>query len=129
MSLVERRIRSGINFKTPLRKSPRGAFEMNEITVDAVSDNIKNLLMTNFGERVIHYDLGAHLRPLIFENRGEDLRQKMSDSITSAVEKWLPFVTLSEITIEDSVGNASLRDNEVLIKLKFVITQTGLEGS
>ena len=127
--MIERKIKSGINFKTPFKKSTRGGFEMNEVTVDAVADDIKNLLKTNFGERLIHYDMGANLRGLIFENKGEDLKQKVSDSIISAVERWLPFVTLSKIDVFDSVSNQSLGDNEILVQLSFFVVSSGLEGS
>src|SRR3972149_3035187 len=127
MSLIERKIKSGINFKTPFRKSTRGGFQMNEVTVDAVADDIKNLLKTNFGERLVHYDFGANLRSIIFENRGDDLKQKITDSITSAVEKWLPFVTISNIAIDDSNTNQSLGDNEVLINLTFFMASSNLQ--
>ena len=129
MAFTEQKIKSGINFKTPFKKSTHGGFVMNDITVDAVADDIKNLLKTNFGERLIHYDMGANLRGLIFENKGEDLKQKISDSIVSAVEKWLPFVTLSKIEVFDSVSNQSLGDNEVLVQLSFFVVSSGLESS
>ena len=129
MSLIERKIKSGINFKTPFKKSTRGGFEMNETSTEAIADDIRNLLKTNFGERLIHWDMGANLRGLIFENKGEDLKQKISDSIVSAVEKWLPFVTLSKIEVFDSVSNQSLGDNEVLVQLSFLVVSSGLEGA
>ncbi len=57
-----------IGIKTPLQISDG---ENTEILVtydnlaDTVNDNLRNLLLTNWGERVGLYDFGANLRPLM----------------------------------------------------------------
>ena len=62
------KIRS-INVMFPMKKSSSGAFQTNITTFDAVRDDLKILLLTNHGERPIHYDFGANLRSAIFEQR------------------------------------------------------------
>ena len=112
---------TSINIKWPLEKSSRGAFAVNEDTLEAVQDDLRILLITNHGERPIQIDFGANLRQLIFEFQGEELRQRMTDNIVAAIEKWMPFLRLIDIEIEDSTVNAGLRDNEVRLKVEFSV--------
>jgi phage baseplate assembly protein W len=58
-----------INLKFPLRRSSAGAFETNVTTIAAVTDDLKILILTNFGERPMQYDFGANLRSVVFEQR------------------------------------------------------------
>ena len=50
-----------INFKWPLTSFRRGLFEGNRDTKAAVREDIKTLLMTAKGERVMHKELGTSL--------------------------------------------------------------------
>lgn len=116
-----------INFKYPLQYASEGAFACNTATIDAIADDLKVLLKTNWGERVIYYDFGANLRALIFSHT-TDLKQRVTDSITSAVEKWMPYVTVENIDLVLNEQDATLNDNQARILVDFGIGQTGLTG-
>jgi len=110
-----------INLAWPLQKSNRGAFLTNESTLDAISDDIRLLLITNHGERPIHFDYGANLRQVIFELQGADLRQVAADLINDAVDKWLPFVNLVRVDVFDSTTDSTLRKQEISIEIEFSV--------
>lgn len=110
-----------INLQYPMRKSPEGAFATNSSTLDAVADNLKILILTNYGERPIHYDFGANLREVIFEMQGDDLRQSVKDHIVSAVERWMPFVNVLDVVVQDETTTPTLRPNEVHVKIEFSV--------
>lgn len=116
-----------INLKLPLRKSSKGAFASNTNTVDAIKDDLKMLILTNHGERVIHGDYGANLRKVIFDNIGPMLLQSVQDSIVVAVEKWLPFVILNSVIVTDSTTDSTLRENEVHVEIAFSVG-SGING-
>lgn len=72
-----------------------GLFAMYTDIKDVVADNFRNLLLTNHGERLVHYDLGANLRPLVAEfSSKEDFDGEAMIRINTAVAKWMPFMTL-----------------------------------
>jgi phage baseplate assembly protein W len=104
-----------------MRKSSKGAFDTNEDTLSAVADDLKILILTNHGERPIHYDFGANLRSVIFEFQGEDLRIAVQDLIRAAVDKWMPFVNLLNIGVEDSTTTTTLRNNEIHVTIEFSV--------
>ena len=110
-----------INIKWPLRRGRQGAFEVNDDTFDAILDDLKLLILTNHGERPVHFNFGANLRPLIFEFRGEELRHMINDSIVSAIEEWMPFVNVVNLTVTDETTDSTLGPNQIHLKLEFSV--------
>ena len=115
-----------INLRFPLRPGSAGAFATNASTIDAVVDDLRILLLSNHGERPIHGDFGANLRSIIFEP-GPAVLQKAEDLVLSAIEKWMPFVQVTNIVVGDSTTDATLPPNQLSIKLNFTVGQ--IEGS
>jgi phage baseplate assembly protein W len=105
----------------PLRRGPRGGFAVNDDTLDAVEDDLRMLLITNYGERVIHFDFGADLRRVIFEFQGDELNQIIKDKIINAVSKWMPFLNVINVKVEDSTTNTTIRQNEVVVEIRFTV--------
>lgn len=62
---------------------------------DQITDNLRNLILTNHGERLAFYDFGANLRPLLtdFSNKDSFDSEAMT-RIKKAVTKFMPFVEL-----------------------------------
>jgi phage baseplate assembly protein W len=87
-----------IGIKTPLAIGNDGnIFAVNYKLSDQMHDNLRNLLLTNWGERLGLYDYGANLRPLTTELVSQDdFDAAAIERIASAVSKWMPFVNLDE---------------------------------
>lgn len=86
-----------IGIKTPMvfGGNGEGLLSMHTNIQDVVHDNLRNLLLTNHGERLVHYDLGANLRPLVADfSSKEDFDGEAMIRINTTVAKWMPFVTL-----------------------------------
>ena len=110
-----------IGFKTPLRlgNNSEGIFAMNTDLRLQIADNLRNLLLTNHGERLMFGDLGANLRPLVFEavNAGFDFEDEAVVRIKDAVEKYMPFINLSTFKT-----NIEQHENIHTGKVKVTIT-------
>lgn len=119
----------GLNIAFPLRTGLAGAFETNKTTIDAIKDDLRILLLTNHGERLIYGDFGANLRGLLFENMSADFDTKIQDSVLLAVEKWMPFVTVKNIEVKTGQTDLSLGSNETKIKIFFSVNNSNLEDS
>jgi phage baseplate assembly protein W len=85
-----------IGIKTPLRLGgENGLLVMNYDLIDQFSDNLRNLLLTNWGERVGQYFFGANLRPLTSEFVSQDNFDAAAVvRIKNAVATWMPFIDL-----------------------------------
>ena len=85
-----------IGIVTPLQlgKGNDGLFLMHKKLLDQTSDNLRNLINTDHGERVGLYDFGANLGPLTFNFGNEDVDSKAISQISVAVSKYMPYVDL-----------------------------------
>jgi phage baseplate assembly protein W len=92
-----------IGIRTPLRFGNTSLFEMNTDLFDQIRDNLRNLILTNHGERLVHFDFGANLVELSTERTSlEEYDSEVATRIAAAVSKWMPFVSLNELVPLDS---------------------------
>lgn len=118
-----------IGVKTPVRidTSGRTLFEMNYNLGDQIADNLRNLLQTNWGERLALYNYGANLVPLCFDySNKEDFDNEAIVRINSAITKWMPFVTplFYDSTVESNEELGSIA--KVKILLIYSVQQAGI---
>lgn len=96
-----------IGILTPLSLGNNEILTMSYSLADQVHDNLRNLLLTNWGERVCLYDFGGNLRPLMTELvSNDDFDTEAVNRIKSAVGRWMPFIDL-----EDFVSDTVRTDN------------------
>ena len=80
--------------------TPDGYFTSTKTTIDAVKNDIKLLLMTQKGERLMQPNLGMDIRKFLFEQITEDITIQIENDIVDTFSTWLPFVELREINID-----------------------------
>jgi phage baseplate assembly protein W len=83
-----------VGIKTPLSLGDREVFTTNNNLAEQVNDNVRNLILTNWGERLGFYDMGANLRELTMEMTSDEFDREAMLRIKRAVSKWMPFVEL-----------------------------------
>ena len=116
----------GINLKFPLRSYRQGFFEMNNTTNAAIKENIKTLLLTVKGERVVQPNIGTNI-PTLMGKRFEpmkprEMEAKIGAEITTALEIWMPEVTMTSINIytQDTVPfGTALNPNDILVRMEY----------
>lgn len=91
-----------IGIKTPVAlglNGTDGLLVMNTDLGDQISDNLRNLILTNFGERLGFYDFGANLRPLMTDLVSlDDFDSEAISRIRNAIQRWMPYVDPQEFT-------------------------------
>jgi phage baseplate assembly protein W len=108
----------GIGITFPLRIGDI-AFEQSYKTIDQVKTNIKSLLLTRQQERVMQPLLGSGLSLLVFDFNDEELASKIEDTINESIQRWLPFVNVDSVDVEQT---DVLKDqNRVNVSLKFTV--------
>ena len=92
-----------IGIKTPMSLSGNGnPYQMHTSVDDQVKDNLRNMILTNWGERLGLYDYGANLRDVLADySTNADLETSIMQSILRTVEKYMPFVTLDTFSMEN----------------------------
>ena len=112
----------GIDY--PFHKSDgvEGWFKSTETTIEAVKNNIKLLLLTTRGERLMQPTLGLNLRRFLFEQFTDESRITIENEIVDTFRTFLPFVEIKDLVIgmneTDAVGK-----NKLTISVLFNITR------
>ena len=114
-----------IGIDLPIRRGDDkdGFFATTSTTIEAVKNNIRNLLQTNEGERFFQPNLGLNLRRLLFEHIKEENLIGIQDAILDKFELWLPFVEVRNIEVLSSDDTTDIGVNEIRVKILFNIKQ------
>jgi len=115
-----------IGIDLPFRMSENqgnGYFESTESTFEAVSNNIKSLLLTQKGERIMQPSLGLNLRKYLFEQINDDTMILIENDIYDAIKFWLPFVEISDIKLQFG-EESDIGRNSIEIDVKFSINRS-----
>ena len=120
-----------IGIDLPFRRSDgkEGYFASTTTTIEAVKNNIKNLVQTNKGERFMQPELGLNLRSYMFEQVTDETIINIQNDIVDTFKVWLPFVEIQDIQVSANETDAVGR-NKLLINIIFNITKdpTSLES-
>lgn len=111
----------GVVFPFSLATGSLGYVASSDDVVTALISNVKSLLTTNWGERVMQPDLGCNLREFLFEPLTQALRAPIADRIRSQLKRWLPFLELKSLTLKFSADDLSVPNNGMLISMEIFI--------
>ena len=109
-----------IGIDLPFRKSngSEGWFASTTTTIEAVKNNIKNLLSTHKGERYMQPNMGLNLRKFLFEQFTDELRLQIENDILDTFNFWLPFVQVKDLQIKMSSPSDSVNTNKMILNYK-----------
>jgi len=109
-----------VGIKTPLQLgNGTNIYKMHYSLQDQIKDNLRNLVLTNNGERLGRPNFGANLLEMSLELGSEDADQKAMVRIKDAVAKFLPFVQLVGFATE-----VDHFDNKEVAKVDIFLTYT-----
>ena len=114
-----------IGIDLPIRRGDDldGFFATTSTTIEAVKNNIRNLLQTEEGERFFQPNLGIGLRRLLFENMTDETLIGVQDLILDKLEFWLPFIEIRDIQVLSRDDTTDIGMNEIRVKILFNIKQ------
>ena len=114
--------------KTPLQMGENSIFAMHYDLADQVHDNLRNLLLTNWGERVGFYYFGANLRQLVSEMSNIDnFDEAAIENIRNAVSTWMPYVNLKDFSsVVDNTANYNV--GVIRINITYNVPQLKVEN-
>lgn len=108
----------GIAPKLPIKFTKQGT-PLNTLNIkENTQQNLKNLILTSPGERVMDSNFGVGLRRYLFENNTPVARQKLESRIIDQVSTYMPFVEIISLDVMHSNENPNLMD----IKLRYAIS-------
>ena len=86
--------------------------------LEAAKEDIKHLLSTKMGERVMQPLLGNNIYNMLFEPITETTADEIKSEIGSLVNRWLPFVNINKVEVDLGRDDSDTR-NTISINLEF----------
>jgi len=105
------------DFKKDLEKSPISSDLTLYKNEDAVKEAIKNLLLTDKGERLMQPNLGGNIKAMLFENLNPGTLKLIEEQVRSTIELHEPRADLIDVTVTSNID-----DNIVKITIEFYIS-------
>ena len=95
-----------------------GIFAVNYTTLTQAKDNLKNLILTRKGERIMNPTFGCDIYKVLFEQMdGGLIESKIESTILDAVSNWLPYLNIDEIIFD--YDNNDIDNNRINLEIKF----------
>ena len=108
---------ASISIALPLRRSSIDGFVMNKTITQLVKQNLKMLILTIPGERVMYPTYGIGLKTFLFEQEGEATLMKIDDAIRAGIARWMPVVSIVDLLYDSS----NIENHSIGIRLLYQI--------
>ena len=115
---------STISPKLPLNIDEQDGYVMNKTILEAIKQNVKMLLLTVPGERVMDLDFGVGLKTFLFEFNGAGTYSAIRARINQQIQKYMPFIEINEIEIFTPDERTPDSENSVQIIFSYRVRPT-----
>jgi len=108
----------GLSVALPLAiNTTDGAYALHKDLASMANQNLKMVVLTNPGERIMQPDFGAGIRQLLFEPANANTVEDVKNRIQTQVNRYLPYINLIELNVFVSETDAAT----LAVSLKYSI--------
>ena len=111
---------SGLSPKLPLQKDAIDGYTLNKTYAEMVSQNLKMLILTAPGERIMDPEFGVGIRNYLFEANLNTTYQEIESRIQLQVGRYMPFLEVKTTTLgPDEID--TMDPNTFKLEIKYLI--------
>ena len=109
---------SGLSPKLPLSTDNVDGYTLIKSYNELVTQNLKNLVLTAPGERIMDPTFGVGIRNYLFEQNTSETHQEIATRIANQVSKYMPFLEVEAVFLSprEEVPDSELNSIEIQIK-------------
>ena len=116
----------GIGVALPFVYSAQdGPYRLNKTLAATVKQNLKNLILTVPGERIMLPEFGVGLRRFLFEGISGEVYNRLTYKINQQVKKYMPFINIQSIDFRTMDTDTSLAPNQVNVSIVYDLGEIG----
>ena len=117
----------GYSPKLPLILDPNNGYRLTKNAKEVVSQNLKMLILTSPGERVMDPLFGVGIYNFLFDLNTQLTRIEIKERIARQVKKYMPFVTIQDVIFSETDGMDI--DRSILsVGIQYVVPSLGEMG-
>jgi uncharacterized protein len=115
----------GLSVALPLRIDPiDGAYGLNKTLTQVAAQNLRMVILTSPGERMMFPEFGVGIRRYLFEQNTTSTLGVIRSRIEQQVSTYLPYIRILDLSIDspDVVGSVVETDkSRVLIRIRYSV--------
>lgn len=99
--------------KLPLKyDNGDGPYKMITLLPEMIHQNLKNLFLTNPGEKIFDLFYGVGIKSFLFENVNSEFSSKLNEKINQQIYKYMPYIKVTNLKVNQV-------DNQYNIIMKY----------
>ena len=107
--------------KLPLEKGTDDTHLMLNTILGVVKQNMRMVILTNPGERIMMPNFGVGIYRFLFENIDPITMEAVREKIRTQVARFLPYVEIGAIELNSSDTNDSVDRNTINVSIRYFI--------
>ena len=111
----------GLSPKLPLRLDPNDGYQLTKTYKEMVKQNLKMLILTCPGERMMDPIFGVGLRNFLFEQNTAATYGSIESTIRRQIGMYMPFIEVVSVTFRNMDDDPSIVANVVHTSLNYKI--------
>ena len=110
---------SGLAVQLPLTRDNTDGFSLIKNFNDLATQNLKMLVLTSPGERLMDAEFGVGARRYLFESMTPDTFENFKSRLIKQQTKYLPYLTIEKVEFITSEADSDLDINTLAIKIQY----------
>lgn len=94
-----------------------GPYSMNKTALETIKQDLKMLLLTNQGEKMMDPNYGVGLRSLLFSLNTQETEAELAQRVADQVSRYMSFVIIKDIIVSTPEQN----ENMIYVNVIFFI--------
>ena len=112
-----------LGVKLPITRDDIHGFTMNDDFHSLIRQNLKMIILTNPGERVMIPDFGVGIQSYLFENFSETTYTQIENDVKQQAAKYLPVINVNRLNFD----NSSPDSNTLRVSIEYTIPALGIK--
>ena len=114
---------AGLAARLPLSVTfDEGPYDLLQSIKEVAAQNIKMIVFTNPGERVMDHSFGVGIKRFLFRQNSPQTYDILKKRIKDQITRYLPYVEIEKLYINSPLYNPELPDNFMGLILEYRIT-------
>ena len=110
---------AGIAVKLPVIRDRTNGIALLQRYDEVAAQNLKMLVLTVPGERMMDPEFGVGLRHLLFEQMAEETFHAFKSRLFEQQQKYLPYLTIESVDFVSSLTNPQMDENYLGIRISY----------
>lgn len=119
---------AGYSPKLPILRDSSEGYMLTKTPREFIAQNLKNLVLTSPGERMMDINFGVGIRNYLFQQDTASDRQTIRLAIENQISTYMPFITINSIEIHGSEVDANSVDiNSINLIISYNVFPLNLD--